>query len=250
MLKYIYMANTLVKSPSPQATAIYSLLQTSGARSAKEIGKELKIFPNAVYRAMKQLMVLGFVEEIFSYPVKFQAKPASQALELYLGAARQGFGEAFGFGNNQLHIHKLLPLTFTQTRNQLLKMTAKDERVTKSEVNLIASGLEVPAETVLCHKRAVERGVRVRIIVQNLDEVRVDMLRNWQKAGVEVKYYPKIESRIFVFDHRIVYFTSYNPKNIEEAIGMRFEYAPFAVMMDELFEQRWQLAKDIDGVLR
>lgn len=244
------MVNILVKQPSPQAAQIYHLLGSGKAMPAKEIGKRLKIFPNAVYRAVRQLLALGFVEEIFSYPVKFQAKPASQALELYLGATRQSFGAAFGLQKNQLHVHKLLPLTFVQTRNQLLKMTGKDTRVTKSAINLIASGLEVPAETILGYKRAIERGVRVRIIVQNMNEVRAEMFRNWQKAGVEVKYYPKIESRIFVFDHRMVYFTSYDPKNIQEAVGMRFEYAPFAVMMDELFEQRWGLAKEITGVLR
>lgn len=239
------MKGKLLKSPSPQATEIYSLLQNKGAISAKEIGRQLKIFPNAVYRAVRQLLDLGFVEEIYSYPIKFQAKHPSDALELYLGATRQSFGTAFGLQKNQPHIHKLLPLTFLQNRNQLLKMTAKDTQTAKSEINLIASGLEVPAETILANQRAVERGVKVRILVQNPKEIREEKLRSWEKAGVEVRRYPSIEARIFIFDHKVVYFTSYDSKNIQQALGMRFDYAPYAAMMDELFEQRWKLGKEI-----
>lgn len=238
------MSKVLIKAPSPQAAKIYLLLEKGGARTAKGIGKELKIFPNAVYRAVKQLLALGFVEEVFSYPVKFQARPAGQALELFLGATRQSFGAVFGLGH-QLHVHKLLPLTFLQTRNQLLKMTSRDTYHTKSGINLIASGLEVPAETILANQRAVERGVKVRILVQNPKEISKEKLRSWQKAGIEVRRFPNIEARIFIFDHKIVYFTSYDPKNKEIAVGMRFDYAPYAQIMDEMFEQRWKLGKEI-----
>lgn len=240
------MPEKLLRSPSPQAMDIYRLLEVSGSKSAKEIGVKLKIFPHGVYRAVKQLLALGFAEEIHSYPVKFIARPNSQALELFLGATRQSFGSAFG-KNHQPHIHKLLPLSFVQRRQDLLKMTSKDTNNAKSTINYIASGLDVPAETILANQRAVERGVKVRLIAQNLKEVTEEKLRSWQKAGVEVRHYPNIEARIFVFDGQIVYFTSYDPNNMHEALGMRFNYPPYAQMMSELFEQRWKLAKELTG---
>ena len=240
------MLKKLLKPPSPQSVEIFQMLQNSKAISAKEIGKKLKIFPNAVYRAVKQLQDLGFVEEIYSYPIKFQAKPASEALELYFSLMRQNFQSAFS-GKYPLHLHRLLPLTFLQTRDQLLAMTAKDTALAKSQVNLIASGVEVPAETILQNQRAVERGVKVRLIVQNLKEITAEKLENWRKAGVDVRYYPNIEARIFIFDRKVVYFTSYEPANKERAVGMRFDYAPYAQMMVELFDQRWRLSQQIKG---
>jgi len=240
------MLEKLLKSPSPQAAEIYQLLQNGKVMSAKEIGRHLRIFPNAVYRAVRQLLVLGFVEEIYTYPVKFQAKPTSEALELFSAMMRQNFQAAFSL-QHQPHIHKLLPLTFVQRRQDLLKMTDRDTYQAKSAINLIVSGLEVPAETILQSQRAVERGVKVRLIAQNWDEISEEKLRSWKKAGVEVRRYPSIEARIFIFDHRVVYFTSYDSKNIHEAIGTRFDYAPYAQMMDELFEQRWKLGKEITG---
>ncbi len=239
------MTQKLLKSPSPQAAAIYRLLQNGRALSAKEIGRHLGIFPNAVYRAVKQLLALGFVRQIHRYPVKYQAAASDEALEFYLSLVRQSFQSAFGQGKHQLRTHKLLPLTFVQRRQDLLQMTAKDTYAAKSEINLIASGVEVPAETILQNQRAVERGVRVRLLVENLREISEDKLRSWKKAGVEVRRYPSIEARIFIFDHKVVYFTSYDPENIQQALGMRFDYAPYAALMDELFEQRWKLGKEI-----
>ena len=238
------MSEKLLKSPSPQAMDIYRLLEASGPKDAKEIGAKLKIFPHAVYRAVKQLLVLGFVEEVHSYPVKFIARPSSQALELFLGATRQNFGTVIG-KEHQSHIHKLLPLSFVQRRQDLLKMTSRDTREAKSTISYIASGLDVPAETILANQRAVERGVRVRLIAQNLKEVTKEKLKSWRTAGVEVRHFPNIEARIFVFDSKTVYFTSYDPKNMHEALGMRFNYPPYAQMMSELFEQRWKLAKEL-----
>jgi len=71
------------------------------------------------------------------------------------------------------------------------------------------------------------------------------MIESWKRMGVVIRYYPDIQGRIFIFDKRIIYFTSYNPKKKQEAIGMRFEYAPFALLMDELFEQKWKMGETI-----
>ena len=239
------MTNFFLKSIPPQAADIYRKLEKHGSRSAKQIGRDLNIFPNVVYRGVKQLFELGLVLEVKGYPVKFEAAPISQGLDIFASVMRQNFQDTFGL--KKINGHQLLKLVFVQKRDQILKLTQKDTLKTKESINLIASGLNVPAETLLVNKQAVERGVKVRWLVQNLEEVKKQSLHSWQKAGIEVKYYPNIEARIFIYDHRIVYFTSYNPKNKEEAVGMRFEYTPYANLMDELFEQRWQLAKEITG---
>ena len=63
--------------------------------------------------------------------------------------------------------------------------------------------------------------------------------------GMKVKYYPIMEARIIIFDAKIAYITSYDPKRKEEAIGVRFQYPPIARILQELFDQRWSKAKEI-----
>jgi len=235
------MTNFLLKSIPPQSTKIYGFLEDGKPRTAKDIGKQLNIFPNAVYRAIKQLLELGFVQELQSYPIKYQAKSASDAMELYSLIMKQNFQDAFRTKNT--HSEKGLNMSFIATRKDLLEQTKKDAEHTKNTFDHIVSGHEIPADSILAYKKSLERGIKIRIIVHQIPQKQ--MVESWKLMGVEIRYYPNIQGRIFIFDKRIIYFTSYNPKKKQEAIGMRFEYAPFALLMDELFEQKWKIAKII-----
>lgn len=228
---------------SPQATEIYRLLLENNALTAKNIAKELHIFPNAVYRAVKQLLEKGFVKQIDSYPTSYAALPQNEALELYSANLQQNFQQLFT--TKILTNARTLDIAFLRTREDLRQNTDADVATAQHSVHFIVSGLEVPAETILTYKQAIERGVTVRALVQQLDDTSEHMFKNWKKIGLHVKYSPNMEARTFIIDKKIVYFTSYSPNKKEEAIGMRFAYVPYARIMNELFEQRWNMGKEI-----
>jgi sugar-specific transcriptional regulator TrmB len=230
---------------SPQAIKIYKVLSKGRPLSAKEIGKRLGIFPNAVYRSAQILVAQGIVQPLPTYPITYQALPQHQAMAQYASTAQQDFQNIFGIAEQLTEGKNLLQLNFMQSRKERLALIYKDTARAKNTINLIASGLEVPAEVILAYKRAIDRGVKIRILVQNLDEVRAEMFRNWQKIGVEVKYFPAIEARIYIFDGKVLYLTSYHPNDKQEGVGLRFAYAPCAKLMDEMFERRWATGKII-----
>jgi len=213
--------------------------------TAKEIGKALKIFPNAVYKSTQPLLELGLVEKVSRYPVRFQAQQLTVAIQSYSSIINQNLQEIVGHIPRSSSIQSDLSLNFIRTRKERLELIYRDTAQTRDAINLIASGLEVPAEAILAYKKAIDRGVKIRIIVQNLDEVKAEMYNNWKKIGVEVRYFPGIQARIYTFDHNTLYLSSYDSKDKKETIGVRFTYAPVAKLMDELFEQRWKLAKEI-----
>ncbi len=131
MLKLInLMQKKLLTSPSPQAVKIYSLLEKSGPMSARDIGTKLKIFPNAIYREIRKLLALGFVTEVFSYPLKFQAKPPTEAVAFYSSIIRQNFFQMLGHANSK---DSELNIAFFQTRKDLLKLFGKDSAKAKKQ---------------------------------------------------------------------------------------------------------------------
>ena len=229
-----------------QAKAIYRLLSKKEALTAREISTKLGILPNAVYRSIKVLIQFDFVQEVGKYPVKFIATPSTNAAESYLQSVKENLSQDFfpeGI-NNKGSSSKDLGISFIKNRDELLEKTNTDMQRAKIEVNFIVSGLEVPAETILGYKRAIEKGVRIRILVQRLDETSKEMLCNWQKIGVQVKFFPLLEARIIIFDQKVAYITSYSPDDKNEGIGVRFQYPPVARLMNDLFEQRWKIAKE------
>ncbi len=229
---------------SKQGENIYKLLLKSKQLNAKEIGNKLSIFPHAVYRAIKPLISAGLIEQIDTYPTTFQAQPMPNAVDSYFLNMRNSFIQSFS--PNEINSSKNgLDISFIQKKIDLLNFSTEDINNSQKEVNHLVSGLEIPAETVLAIKNASERGVKIRFLVQQLNEVNKEMIKNWEKLGIEVKYYPTLEARIIIIDEEIIYITSYNPHKKNEATGVRFKYYPIAKIMSDIFEQKWALSTNI-----
>lgn len=227
---------------SPMTLRIFR--QLSGKpQTAKEIASALGIFPNDIYRSIDQLAEYGFVKRIGIRPLRFISQRSSTALDAYLNNLRNDLMETLVTGSGEAP--GLLEVSFIQNRTEFIEKTNADLDRTVSEADFIVSGLELPAESMLSYKNAIVRGVRIRIIVQNLDETKKRRLESWKTIGVKVRHYPIIEARIAVFDTMSAFITSYNPQEKEEGRGVRFGYAPIARILKDLFAERWAKAKEL-----
>jgi sugar-specific transcriptional regulator TrmB len=238
------MEAQLTKAITPQAQVIYDLLIRKGEMDAEAIGRELDILPNAVYRAANKLITVGMARKLATYPAKFAAVPAEAALSWYLLATAQQFRQQFNVKPTQRSNDLAPSITVIKDRNSLLVRTDKDAARAKQSIDYIVSGLEVPDETVMVYRQAVARGVRVRKLVQRQAEISDSSLAEWRRNGIDVRLCPDLGTRMFIFDERIVYLTSYSVDHKDRAFGIRFDYPPLAVLLRNLFKQYWSDAKD------
>lgn len=228
---------------SPQTSAIYRQIANCPDITAHDIANSLAIYPNAVYRAAKDLIDLGLVETTDTYPVRYKPSPAQKALSLYLQASAKNFRNQFGVGaTNSNPINETFSISLVKDRESLLKSQNADVLVAKFSIDFIVSGLEVPDETVLAFRKAAAVGVKIRAIVQQKRETSKDQLEKWHDLGATVKYLPDLKIRLIVIDQKITYLTSYDPSHKNSAFGVRLNYEPFAVQMSELFNLNWQKA--------
>lgn len=236
----------MLKMLPAQSMAIYQELAKSKAMTASMLGSKLGIFPQAAYRALKPLEKLGVVEQFGRYPKKYRIRASEDSLDSYLQNVQEQYLQTFLSPINSTNSFlQKLQVTFIQNREELLQKTNEDIGNATKQIDNIVSGEEVPAETVLARKNAIDKGVKFRFIIQHADEFNRYMFGNWKKLGMEVRYYPLLEARIIIIDRRIVYITSYNPKENNEAVGVRFEYPPIAKLMTEVFEKRWTKAEEV-----
>jgi len=233
---------------TPLAIRVYRFLyHVQEPLTARAIASKLNIYPHAVYRLAKILQNHGLMAMTRSYPRKFQVRPASKALSLFLCVQRDWFLRVFDLRDkNGIHISEqnrvMLNLSFIQSRDESIQKTTADLVSAESEVCLIISGAELPAETIRALKQAVDRKVPVRMLVQTRSQKSKEMFANWKKMGVKVRIMPSIEARIMLFDKRIVYLLSFSKEKGSENIGIRFDYAPAALVMREVFERKWEEA--------
>lgn len=229
----------------PQTARVYQTLLNGGEMTAADLGHKLHIWPHSVYRALRPLTNLGCAAKISSRPAAFKATAPLEAVNFFLSPQKDWFLETFSPKEN-LKLEQP-GIAFLHTRKELLDKSIIDQRGSQKEVCLIVSGDEIPAEMVLENTRAIKRGVNIWVIVQRVDEDNLEMLHNWEKNGLKVKCYPAVNSRIIIIDTRIVFVTSYNPANKDEALGIRFVYPPFGKIMTDFFNQTWAQAKPISS---
>lgn len=235
-----------IKTVSVQTSAVYKLLSNGRALSAQEIAEELGTLPNAVYRVAQKLVSMGMVEQLDSYPVRFKALPAQTALSLYMVAATQNFKREFGLTQTAATVVSDVPtISLIKDRPSLLRREEVDVRAATQSVDFIVSGHEVPDATMLAFRKAVTIGVPVRMIIHQSSQINSRQTAKWKEIGVQIRYLPDFEMRLFIFDKQTVYMTSYDTKKPNSAFGVRFAYVPLALQMSEVFEQNWQKAKKL-----
>jgi len=239
--------SSVLRVASPQAVSIYQLLSSRKALTAKEIGDELCIMPNAVYRAVKQLIAVGVVEQRGSHPVRYAILPRSAAMGWFLMAAQQSFLQTFGAADGE-QPNNATSMSVVKTRDALLAKTDKDTNLAKDAIDFIVSGLEVPKESILAYHEAVARGVKIRVLLQERKDTSREKLKEWLALGADIRRTSDLSLRMFIFDSKIVYLTSYSQRNKEEAFGLRFKYPPLAILLNDVFEQRWQTAVPLESV--
>ena len=226
-----------------QAQNIYNLLLTeSTPLTVAEIGRRLKIFPNAAYRSLETLEKLGCIVRRDGYPVAFQTVAPNEAVERFSLLIRENFLQTFNSAPNH---REDLRVSFVKDRAIMLKKYALVAKRAKREIALIISGHELPAEVYLENLKAVRRGVKIRAIVQCLNKANRDIISSWQECGIDVRHLHFASVRLIVIDRQIVHLLSYSRKESLSGQGVEIVYPPFAEMMTEIFENNWRKAKPI-----
>ncbi len=224
---------------SKQTREIYSLLLKEGPLSAEEIGKKLNIFPNAVYRLTKQLLVLGCLIQSGSRPTIFHAISPTDSVETFSLIQKEWFLKTF-LSNNSNNQSNMPIISFIESREDMFEKAISDINNLKYEMNNLASGDELPAEIMLAQKNALDRGVKIRTLFQKRNENNEEFIKVRTKMGEEIRISETLNSRIVIFDKKIVYIMSYDPKNYIKSMGIRFEYEPFGQMMYDQFQKQWE----------
>src|ERR1700730_4143624 len=85
----------MLKMLPSQSLAIYQELTKSNPMTAKLLGVNLGILPQAAYRAIKPLEKLGVVEQFGRYPKKYRLCASEESLDSYLQNVQEQYLQTF-----------------------------------------------------------------------------------------------------------------------------------------------------------
>jgi sugar-specific transcriptional regulator TrmB len=233
---------------SPQSQSVYKiLLNCPDPLSAKEIGKQMRIPPQLVYRLTEELTEIGIVTRLPTYPFRFQAKSSNEGLSLFLLSQHEWFSKNFGSkqNNSDSQKSKEIQFSFIQSRDELMNEAAKEISNARKTVDLLRSGHEISAEVMLSIKEAQKRNVRIRMLIQDYSRENRSQVEYWKVNGIEVKKTKFHHIRLMLYDSSIIYFMSYKHEESEKDLGMKIHYPPFASILSQLFNTWWQEGENL-----
>ena len=226
-----------------QARATYKLLLAENGLTAAQIGAKLDVSPNAIYRSLETLRKFGCIVEQATYPATFKAIAPSESVERFLLLSREGFLSTFS--NDEKDKAEDVQINFIKDHSTILKRYMTDARKARKEINAIISGIELPDDVYFENLKSVRRGVRLRIIIQRYDKTNEKYVKNLIDDGIEVRYSPIADVRFIAIDRKIIHQLFYDQKERLSNFGINITYAPFAKMLSEVFDQKWEEAQEI-----
>jgi len=228
---------------SKQEAEIYLTLIKVGVLPAKEIASRMNILPHAVYRIIKKLEKKKLVAIITSSPLTFYVLPSELALSSYVKE------KSLQLEKEAKEINTFLANKQSQSPSTKIDVIAgKQEffnasealiKECKKEVLIVSIGEPSTSDLILADKRAIERGVIVRMIAHKYDEENQEFLKNLEKNGLEIRHFPDWGFHLQIADGEKSLLAVNNPQNPGERITVKINSSGLSKALRDYFYSVW-----------
>jgi len=231
---------------SKQEAEIYLTLVTEGVLPAKDIASRMNILPHAVYRIIKKLEKKKLVAIITSSPLTFYVLPPELALSSFVKERSMQMEKEAKEINMSLSSKKM-PSQSTKIdviagKQEFFAASEELIKESKQEVLIISIGEPSTADLILADRRAIERGVVVRMIAHKFDKENQEFLQNIKKNGIEIRHYPDWGFHLQVVDSEKALLAVNNPQNPGERITVKINSAGLSKALRDYFYSVWEKA--------
>lgn len=234
---------------SKQEAQIYLILVKEGTLPAKEIASRMNILPHAVYRIIKKLEGKKLVSIVTSSPLTFYVLPPELALSSYVKE------KSVMLEKEVKEISTTLVKGQTHTSSTKINILAgkqglfseSEELISKSkkEVLIVSIGEPSTSNLILANRRAIERGVTIRMIAHKYDKENKEFLQNLKKNGLEVRHFPDWGFHMVIVDTETSLLAVSDPKNPEERVTIKMFSKGLSKALRDYFYSVWEKAIEV-----
>lgn len=230
---------------------VYQTLLTLGSATGGQVARESGVPHGKTYQSLHSLSEKGVVRIIPVQPKLFRAVRPKEAIEalaqkrtVQIAAAAEAALATLAAAPevHPLAIHERIAVM--ENTRQVMDYVVQQAKQARREIVVLSRGERLPLHTMQALAAAMARGVRIRLIVFELDGNREEVKR-FIKAGLAVRYLPDYKLTILVVDAREAEIIIRNPRKLTERIGIVFENEALATMMRDWFNIIWEKARPV-----
>lgn len=231
---------------------VYETLVMEGDLTGGKVSKLSEVPQGKVYVVLQALIEKGFVSVTPLKPKIFRAKDPRNAVPSFLDQKI-----------------KDLILLKESVPQQLRKTTLPQQRELSEQIHVLGSKkstyttiaeltsnakkeikhvftFETKAESLIyldLLKESIKRGVQVKIIATQLDKETKKIISLYTKEGINVKYFPLEEIRLFIKDADECLVNFLDPNDKRKRLALYFSHSGFSKHMSRYFDELWKMAR-------
>lgn len=232
-----------------QEAMVYLILVKEGTLPAKEIALRMKILPHAVYRIIKRLEQKKLVVIVTSSPLTFYVLPPELALSTYVKQTAMRLEKEATEVSQSLVKDKghasSTKINILMGKQALFEESEALINIAKKEVLIISIGEPSTEDLILANRRAVERGVTIRMVAHKYVPENQEFLANLKKNGLAVRYFPDSGFHIVIVDTTTTLLAVSDPKNPEERVTIKMFNQGLSKALRDYFYSVWEKAVEV-----
>lgn len=218
------------------------LLRSSEPMSAQDVASKFMVHPSSLYRIFHDIEAAGLIRQSGKSPIRYVALEQTEGFQVARKISDQKLGvllkSATGIsGDSQIEI-------ISSRKDLYARYIELAERAGK-RIDIYAIGIAHSKKLEKVQKDALERGVRVRHIVQQRRPSNYFVLRRWSRLGVSLKYQKKDRGFHFIQIDDTTLITFSNPSDTDDRLTIATSSKPVQDMFGVSFNQLWYEAKKI-----
>ncbi|HLC71876.1 MAG TPA: helix-turn-helix domain-containing protein [Candidatus Nanoarchaeia archaeon] len=236
-------------------TKIYRCLLEYGKLNARGIAQHSGVPPTAVYPNLKTLVERGLIQQLHGEVSLFQALAPSLALPSFVEREKKKLtalqetiveqGEKLLQSKQIIKEREVLHLSYGKEFSSAIYFDAL-ERVQKTFYILGWLFLKVgnKYEFLQKFKKALRRGVDIRILLTGPPDKNWELLKTYQEAGIKTRYLPLNNFSILVVDGKECKITLKDRK-LPEKINLHILDESLARAMHTYYLDQWDKAEEL-----
>ncbi|MFH1276277.1 MAG: helix-turn-helix domain-containing protein [Candidatus Woesearchaeota archaeon] len=230
-------------------------LSSVNSANAKLIYDHTKVPKGRIYSVLHELIQKNFVKVIPSTPKKYQIDDIKKALKRYINFKQSELNERLE-NVDQLETK---PKLFSLDKNDptVNMFTGRDEHIraavalrdaAKKEILQSAPGFKGSYASALSLKKAFERGIKIKLIVREVNEVNKKMIKSCLDNGIEIRENPIALLSLLIVDSKEFLLGVQDYKNEEERMTMYSKNEALLAVLKETHAKFWEKAKPIKKI--
>ena len=241
---------------TPNQAKVYLTLVKLGGSSIRNLAKFSGVHREEIYRKMNELQELGFVEHIFTRPVRFKATPLECVINIMLHRKSEEISELqleteellhdFGRSDNRDKLESNGQLTFLiPERRPLLERAKKQVDSLQNCLDSICSwikGVGWLSNHYIHFMKALNRNVKIRFIIEKSGESRLsrsveELINNPLFQLRMIKVLPP--ACLGLYDQKILFLDTSSDTRFVESPVLWSDNSSMIGMAQVYFEKIW-----------